>query len=214
MSALRKKPAMRSYFIGIWNTIVSNLNCQAWQNKCQKGNPLPKTANGRGRIAGPLFVAPCNHAMGGITHSILAMDFVIKLQVIQIGYGSLPFQAWSWIQACGCWLHNACPLFIGIWGHGRHGIISSWLWQQVAWQFHIDPVATGIFSWNAIGGKHTLGVFCWIQLHYISIWVAENESFSHGAKNVVPVSIKWPWLGAQLKFSFHKEAIATKQHNH
>ena len=72
----------------------------------------------------------------------------------------------------------------------------------------------GIFSWNAIDGKHTLGVFCWIQLHYISIWVAENESFSHGAKKMVPVSIKWPWLGAQLKFSFHKEAIATKQHNH
>ena len=135
VSIAKKKTAMRSYSIGIWNTIVSNPNCEAWQNKCQKGKPLPKTVNGMGSIAGPLFVAPCNHAMGGITQSILAMDFLIKLQVIQIGHGSLPFQAWSWIQACGCWLHNVRPLFIGIWGHGRHGIISSWLWQQ---EWHIQ----------------------------------------------------------------------------
>ena len=137
------------------------------------------------------FAAPCTHAMGGSTHWILAIGFLIKLQVIQIGSGRLPFQAGScFLARCGCWLHWMGLLFIQLWHHGRHGVISSWLWQHVIWQrLHIDPVANGIFTWNAIGGKHTLGVFCWIQLHYISMLVGENESFTHGA----PVSMTWLW---------------------
>ena len=91
----------------------TKINKNSWQMECasnakrfklpgmakqmlEKASHWPKTANGRGSTAGSLFVAPCNHALGGITHSVLAMVFQIKLQVTQIGCGSLPFQAWSW----------------------------------------------------------------------------------------------------------------------
>ena len=86
-----------------WGSSHWNSNCQGMAKQMlEKASHWPRAANGRGSTAGSLFVAPCNHAMGCITHSVLAMVFQIKLQVIQIGCGSLPFS--SLVFVLSLWL--------------------------------------------------------------------------------------------------------------